>query len=201
MKRRILYPVFVVIALAIIYFAIEPYLHQFFELNRIQEAEYRLYYFSFNLLVTIVIAVIIYIEGKYNGGVQAVSGLLMLNALMDFSRINVYPDVPIASYVVSFFSGILILAFGLITIKKAIFKKGAGTFFTLLGAVYMLRFPMFIDVLYFYFKKYARNISPADGYYFGTLYINYLIIFLGLIALDSVIRENIAMSRYSKQMK
>jgi|AntAceMinimDraft_18_1070375.scaffolds.fasta_scaffold06589_3 hypothetical protein len=198
MIRRLRYPIFIIVALVIIHFAIQPYLYQLFRSNTILEVEYRLYYFSFNLLVTIVIAIIIYFEGKYTGFVQAVSGLLVLNALLDLIRLNAYPDVSIVSCIITMFSGILIFGFSLVSVKKAIFKKGAGVVLLILGGVYMLRFPIFIDVLYFYFKKYPSNLSPADGYYFGTLYANYFIIFLELVALDSLILENIAMSRYTK---
>ena len=150
------------------------------------------------MLVTIGIAIIIYIEGKYNSGVQAVSIFLVLNALMDFTRFNVYPDISIISGVVSMFGGVFIFGFGLVTTKKAIFKKGAGIFFILIGLFYLLRFPMFIDTLFFYLKKYGQPSSAADSYYFGTLYLNYVIIILELIALDAIILENIAMSRYTK---
>jgi hypothetical protein len=196
MNRRLYYPIFTIIALLIIYFIVQPYLYQFYESNRILEEEFRLYYFSVNLFVTAGIAVIILFEGRFNGGIKGVSGLLILTALMEFIRYRSFPVLSIQTSVISMFSGILIFAFGLVSIKKAIFKKGAGIFFILLGGVYMLRFPMFIDVLFFYYKKYAINISTADGYYLGSLYFNYFIIFLQLIALNAVILENIAMSRY-----
>lgn len=198
MSRRLRYPVFIIIALLIIHFAIQPFLHQFVITNRLLEVDYHLYYFSFNLLVTIAIAIFVYIEGKYSDFVQAVSGLLILNAFMDLIRLNAYPHVSIVSSIITMFSGVLIFGFALVSVKKATFKKGAGIFLVLLGAVYMLRFPIFIDILYFYIKKYPINLSATDGYYFGTLYANYIIIFLGLFALDSLVLENLAFSRYTK---
>lgn len=198
MNRRIRYPVYVLLALLIITFAIQPLLYHFFTEQKITELDYRLYYFSFNIVVTIVLGAIIYQEGKYNSGVQTVSGLIILNALMDVNRMYKFPDIAIMSDVITMFSGALILAFGLVSIKKAIFKKGAGILFVLIGTLYLIRFPMFIDLLYFYLKKYAFHTNLADGYYYGTLYLNYLLIFLSLISLDVVILENIEMSRYSK---
>lgn len=201
MRRRLGYMALVVITLLIIYFVVQPYLYQLYTSSRLSEKEFRLYYYSFNLFVTAGIAIIMFFEGKYNGGVQAVGGLLILNILMDFTRYKVFPVLSIQSNVISMFAGILIFAFGLVSVKKAIFKKGAGIFFVLLGFVYMLRFPIFIDVLFFYYKKYAFNVSMADGYYFGSLYANYLIIVLGLFALNAIILENIELSRYAKTYK
>lgn len=196
MNRRITYPLIILSSILIIYFLVQPLLDQLADTDRISEIEFKLYFFGINSLVTIAVGVIIYIEGKYIGWMQAVSGLLIFNVFLVYKCLESFPKVAIVSNIILMFSGILIFAFGLVSVKKAVFKKGAGIFFIFLGAVYMLRFPMFMDVLYFYSRKYVLDITPADNYYMVTFYLNYFMIFIELIALDSVIRENIAMDRY-----
>ena len=148
-------------------------------------------------MVELVLAVIIFLEGKYISGIQQVSMLYILAIIMDFNRMKVYPAFALGSNITAMFAGILIFSFGLVSIKKAIFKKGAGIFFFFLGAVYILRFPMFMDILNFYLNKFPVDVSPAEGYFLGTLYLNYLIILFGIFALNALINENLSMDRYT----
>lgn len=195
MNKRLLYPIIIIVSSLVIHFAIEPILYHFVLSNKISLTEYRIAYLIINLLVTVALSIILYYRGKYIRGVQTIAGIIFLNVVLDVVRIIAYPDLAIKSNVVSFFSGIFIFSFSLVSIKMATFKKGAGIFFILLGAVYMLRFPLFMDILYYYFKKYQHSANAAESYYLGTLYANYILIVLGLFALYNVLLENKAWSR------
>ncbi len=186
--------------LALLHFIGEPILHNQYLKFNITLKEYMLIYFGLNTLVNIGIGIVSYREGRFNYGIKWVSALIIVNALMTYFCLEAYPSVAIVSNIVLFFSGIFIFGFGMVSIKKAIFKKGVGLGFVILGFSFLIRFPMFMDVIYFYLNRYpVANITPLEGYYLGALYYNYIIIFLTLISLNFIIKENMILDRYIKK--
>jgi hypothetical protein len=197
MKKRIIYPSVIALLVLIIHVLVRPYLQNQFDVGLLSLVEFRLNYLAVNQVVTVALAIILLIEGKGIVGVREVSLLLILNVFMDYNRIQLYPEIAIRANAVSMFAGIIIFGFGLVAVKSAIFKKGSGLIFILLGASYILRFPVFIDVLSFTVKKYYEPITAATRYFNGTLYINYIIIILGIIALDRILQDNASMTKFA----
>ena len=197
MKKRIIYPSVIALLVLIIHVLVRPYLQNQFDVGLLSLVEFRLNYLAVNQVVTVALAIILLIEGKGIVGVREVSLLLILNVFMDYNRIQLYPELAIRANAVSMFAGIIIFGFGLVAVKSAIFKKGSGLIFILLGASYILRFPVFIDVLSFTVKKYYEPITAATRYFNGTLYINYIIIILGIIALDRILQDNASMTKFA----
>lgn len=195
MKRRILNPIIITVFLIIVHFLIHPFIYQFAYTGRLTLSAYRAIYLSINLIATISLSTMILMKGRLIRGIPAIAGLIALNALMDVIRIYVYPDIAIKSNVISTFAGIFIFSFSLVSIKKAIFKKRAGIFFVIIGAIFILRFPMFMDFLNYFLAKYYGASVASNIYYQGTLYINYILIGLSLLALDGIMHENKAMDR------
>ncbi len=197
MKKRIIYPVVIASLVLVIYFLVRPYLQNRLDSGLLTLTQYRLDYFAVNQVVTVALAIILLLEGRGIVGVRETSILLIVNIFMDYNRIQLYPDIAIKANAVSMFAGIIIFGFGLVAVKSAIFKKGSGLIFILLGISYILRFPVFIDVLSFSVKKYYEPITAATRYFNGTLYINYIIIILGLIALDRILQDNASMTKFA----
>jgi hypothetical protein len=197
MKKRIIYPSVIALLVLIIHVLVRPYLQNQFDVGLLTLTVYRLNYLAVNQVVTVALAIILLIEGKGIVGVREISLLLILNVFMDYNRIQLYPEIAIRANAVSMFAGIIIFGFGLVAVKSAIFKKGSGLIFILLGASYILRFPVFIDVLSFTVKKYYEPITAATRYFNGTLYINYIIIILGIIALDRILQDNASMTKFA----
>ncbi len=195
MSKRVRYPLIILSLLAIVHFFVHPYLYQLLYTGRLTMSSYRLLYLSINLVFTVALAVFIFIKGRFIRGIPAIAGLIAINAVLDALRIYVYPEIAINSNVISTFAGVFIFSFSLVSVKKAIFKKRAGLFFVLMGAIYMLRFPMFMDFLHYFLNKYYSFAVASDVYFQGTLYLNYMIIGLALFALDGIIHENKAMDR------
>jgi hypothetical protein len=197
MKKRIIYPSILALLILIIHILVRPYLQNQLEMGLLSLIEYRLNYLAVNQIVTVALAIILLIEGKGIVGVREVSLLLIVNVFMDYNRIQLYPEIAIRANAVSMFAGIIIFGFGLVAVKSAIFKKGSGLIFIILGASYILRFPVFIDVLSYWVRKYYEPITAATKYFDGTLYINYIIIILGIIALDRILQDNASMIKFA----
>ncbi len=195
-RRRIRYILLAVALIVLLRYYLEPAILEQVDQGVKTVDRARFHIMCINVSVTVVFAIIIIFEGKYYKDMQVVGGLLVLSTLMDVFRMNIFPKIAFESYIVSLFTGILIFAFGLVSMRNVIFKNSVGFFFMILGLFNLIRFPVFIDVLYFYFYKFAVNISMYDGYYFGTLYANYIVIFLEVIALDAIVRENLDTFRY-----
>ncbi len=196
MRKRILYPLITGLILLIIHFLIQPYLFNLYIQTSLTLFQYRLIYLSINLLVIVLLAVILLLEGKVVIGVREVSALVVLNVVMDIIRMYIYPTLAIKENLVTFFAGVIIFAFGLIAIKSALYKKGAGFIFLLLGIFYLLRFPVFIDVLFYINTKMHQAVLAAEKYFNGTVNLNYITIILLLLALDRILQNNVEMNRY-----
>lgn len=199
MKKRIFYPLITGLILLIIHFLIQPYLFNLYIETNITLLQYRLIYLSINLSIIIILAVVILLEGNVVTGVKEVSGLVILNAVMDFIRMYIYPTLAIKENLVTFFAGVIIFAFGLVAIKSALYKKGAGFIFLLLGIFYLLRFPVFIDILFYINTKVHQAALAADKYFSGTINLNYITIILLLLALDRILQNNVEMDRYPQK--
>jgi hypothetical protein len=195
-RKRILYPLITGLILLIIHFLIQPYLFNLYIQTSLTLFQYRLIYLSINLLVIVLLAVILLLEGKVVIGVREVSALVVLNVVMDIIRMYIYPTLAIKENLVTFFAGVIIFAFGLIAIKSALYKKGAGFIFLLLGIFYLLRFPVFIDVLFYINTKMHQAVLAAEKYFNGTVNLNYITIILLLLALDRILQNNVEMNRY-----
>ena len=196
MLKRIIYPTIIAIILLLIHFILQPYLFDLYIKGVMELKTYRLIYLSINLSVIITLAIILLFEGKSVIGVREVSGLVTLNVIMDIIRLNIFPTVAIKENLVTFFAGVIIFAFGLVAVKSALYKKGAGLIFLLLGIFYILRFPVFIDVLLFVNNKNHQAILAAEKYFIGTVNLNYITILLQILALDRILQNNVEMNRY-----
>lgn len=198
MKRRFRYLLLLAALYYGVFYYLEPYLYEYVT-NGIWELEtFRLIFYTSTLLVTVLFGVIIILEGKYYHHMKIVGGFLIVSACMDFIRMYLFPEILLETYIVSMFTGVLTFAFGLVSHRNVVFKNSIGIIFIVLGFFNLLRFPIFIDILYFYFFKFSYTISFPDGYYYGSLYINYVIIILEFIALDAIVRENLDTFRYKQ---
>ena len=196
MLKRIIYPTIIAIILLIIHFLIQPYLFNLYIDGVMELKTYRLIYLSINLSIIVALAIIMLFEGKSVIGVREISGLVTLNVIMDMIRLYIYPTVAIKENLVTFFAGVIIFAFGLVAVKSALYKKGAGLIFLLLGIFYILRFPVFIDVLLYINNQSHQAILAAEKYFSGTVNLNYITILLQILALDRILHNNIEMNRY-----
>jgi len=127
--------------------------------------------------------------GNRIAGVKQISMMVIANVLLDLYRIYTYPALAFETGIASMFSGIFICAYGLVIIKSAVFKKGAGLPFLLLGPIYILRFPFFVDIMLHFSLSTVNSADRFAFYLHWNIYPNYLVIFLQLIALDSLVRE------------
>jgi hypothetical protein len=173
-RKRIVYPLVTGLVILIIHFLIQPYLFNLYIQTNLTLFQYRLIYLSINLLVIVLLAVTLLLEGKVIIGVREVSGLVVLNVIMDIIRMYIYPTLAIKENLVTFFAGVIIFAFGLIAIKSALYKKGAGFIFLLLGIFYLLRFPVFIDILFYINTRMHQASLAAEKYFNGTVNLNYI---------------------------
>ncbi len=196
MRKRIVYPLVTGLVILIIHFLIQPYLFNLYIQTNLTLFQYRLIYLSINLLVIVLLAVTLLLEGKVIIGVREVSGLVVLNVIMDIIRMYIYPTLAIKENLVTFFAGVIIFAFGLIAIKSALYKKGAGFIFLLLGIFYLLRFPVFIDILFYINTRMHQAALAAEKYFNGTVNLNYITVILLLLALDRILQNNVEMNRY-----
>jgi hypothetical protein len=195
-RKRIVYPLVTGLVILIIHFLIQPYLFNLYIQTNLTLFQYRLIYLSINLLVIVLLAVTLLLEGKVIIGVREVSGLVVLNVIMDIIRMYIYPTLAIKENLVTFFAGVIIFAFGLIAIKSALYKKGAGFIFLLLGIFYLLRFPVFIDILFYINTRMHQASLAAEKYFNGTVNLNYITVILLLLALDRILQNNVEMNRY-----
>lgn len=196
MKKRILYPLITGLILLIIHFLIQPFLFNLYIQTNITLFQYRLIYLSLNLSIIVILAVILLLEGKVVTGVREVSFLVILNVVMDIIRMYIYPTLAIKENLVTFFAGVIIFAFGLIAIKSALYKKGAGFIFLLLGIFYLLRFPVFIDILFYINAKMHQAALAGENYFSGTINLNYITIIFLLLALDRILHNNTEMTKF-----
>jgi hypothetical protein len=195
-KKRILYPLIIGVVLLVIHLIIQPFLFNLYIENSLSLFQYRLIYLSINLAIIVALSLILLLEGKVVIGVREVSGLVVLNVVMDIIRLYIYPTLAIKENLVTFFAGVIIFAFGLVAIKSALYKKGAGFIFIILGIFYILRFPVFIDILFYINNQIHQASIAAEKYFTGTVNLNYISIILLLLALDRILQNNVEMTRF-----
>jgi hypothetical protein len=154
---------------------------------------------SIMYLVSIVLGVVIIIEGRHYKNMQVIGVLIIVIRIMDLIRFLVFPDIPFEANIITFFSGLLIFVFALSTIRQVLFKHKVGIYFLLFSIIIFLRFPIFIDVLYMYVQKFSIHTLPLTGYYNGILFFYYISMIPQILAIDGIIKENLETYRYKYQ--
>ncbi len=187
--ERLFYPILIVLLFLLILFVMEPFLYHLYAINTISSMQYSLLYLGLNVGVTVTISLILYVVGKGKAGVRPISMLIMLNTLLDLYRLSRFPTLSQYPGILTMFTGIYIFAYGVVVSNRISFKKGVGLFFLLIGSIYMIRFPVTVDLAMAYVQK---NLFSPDrlGFYLNIIvYTNYVIVLLELIALDFLLRE------------
>ncbi len=189
MNRQIMYPLIVLLffVLVVVYFReLSPWNFAVVGIDRGKTNTFMWIISS----ISILLAIIIFFEGRYYKNMQIIAVWIVLTRLIDIVRFSMFPDLFFIGNIISLFGGILIFAHGMGLIKDVIFKRHVGMCLVVIGWLTFFRFPFFVDFLLYYNLKFSYRLTSFDGYYRGVTVVYFIIVFFELLALNGIVKEN-----------
>ncbi|GEM_PF-2510666 len=198
MRRRIAYFLITVTVFVAIQLWLPPFLSDEIAMGTFDAAEANLIFMIVNFLVSIGLAIAIMIEGRQHKGLIVIGLLIIISRSIDAWRFAIFPeDTPEGNFF-SLVTGGFIMVFAMTLFRDVVFQKSMAVPFALVGVFTFIRFPYFVDIIYYAYRGFGMIDEGATGYFNGIMFMFYGVLLFQVIGLDLLIWENVQTKRYAK---